>query len=166
MNDRHKFLEAERSLQAAILEQKRVEGLFTPTAVVLTITEQHCRCGAVHSVHSQQMLRAVNRRGAQWTRIVPIGLIPPHLPREVYRRAVGIDGCVLCIEETDPRQIALFDPAGEYPLWTADGKPLEQEEEWERIKRKLYTRAPKPERSPKPAKEPKRAPTTISFEDL
>lgn len=127
--DKQTYQYLEQKLKLKIAELNADHSHYIPVAVVLIVNRQTCiNCGDCHMAQSSQLhVRAVNRRGDSWTRALPLGLVPPHLPRESVIREQSIPACSSCFVEAPAQQLALWDDAeleASFPIFDRNGDSI------------------------------------------
>lgn len=127
--DRATYESISKKLRERIVEMERDAGQYVPVAVVMIVQVQEClTCGAIHTAHNHQLaVRAMNRAGHSWTRSMPLGLVPPHIPREVVRNKIMIPACDCCFTIAPAAQGELW-PTGtieaSFPIFDREGNEL------------------------------------------
>jgi hypothetical protein len=174
--DRATYESIAKKLRERIVEMERDAGQYVPVAVVLICQEQEClSCGTIHAAHNHQLaVRAMNRAGNSWTRSLPLGLVPPHVPRERVMNKIFIPACANCFHIAPAAQGELW-PTGtieaSFPIFDREGNelmttPVEVEARRKLARKRVGAAAPgvgaaAPSRKPAPSAKPK-----LTLEDI
>lgn len=173
--DRQTYANIEAKLKMKIAELNADHTHYIPVAVVLVVSRQTClNCNAVHFAHSSQLhVRAVNRRGDSWTRPLPLGLVPPHIPRERVTHDQQIPACADCFSEAPSQQLTLWSGAeleASFPIFDREGNSVATTpatvEALRKLARKARDHRAAAVRAASPKTKPKAAKPTLTLNDL